>query len=558
MRKGFFSGLFYGFRKKLFLTFFPYTLLIIVSFAVFFLLYMRNTARKNILNFSEVLSKITINRIYTAVMFDDSLLIRNTLDELIRHENIIYAAVYSGDSLKKFYEAGKEIKEAHFEGKMQNNCKACHRKKERGVFFENEKYLDLIYPIFTSENETPIGFLRIITSKKDIEEATKHATFAAIIFSLIFLAIGGIISFLLSIFLINPLNIFKNKLKEIAEGEADLRIKIKLDGKDEFSEMAVFFNEFIDKLRKNVEKTLETSEKVREFSENISSATEELTASSNEVTDTVQKMAGLASETASSVIDASKSVKEILELSLSTSEESREMEELEREALEFTKKGREVSEDVMQKLAEMQNDITALREKVETLSQMLRGVSEITESIQGFMKRTNLLSLNAYIEAARAGEYGKGFAIVAQEIRKLAEDSRVSSIKIQEIVENINQGMQDTLFAMKKVNESLLSSREIILEAVSQLKRIADQTEETMERTSKIAKLSQKGREEIEKLARFMDKVGEMAESVSVSSEEIAASMEQQLASMEEITATVEELGKLGDELKFILGKFKI
>ncbi|MEO0294525.1 MAG: methyl-accepting chemotaxis protein [candidate division WOR-3 bacterium] len=558
MKEKILKNFFYGFRKKLFLTFFPYTLIIIISFALFFLFYMRDTARKNIISYSDTLSKITIERIKLSLLFEDSLLIKNILNELIKNENIIYIAVYSGDSLKKFYEVGEEPKKAHFEKQTGKDCITCHRKKEKNVFSEKEKYLDMIYPIVPPEDKSPIGFLRLVTSKKDIVEAEKRASFAAFIFSIIFLMVGGLISFILSMILINPINIFKNKLKEIAEGEADLRVTIKLDGKDEFSEMAIFFNEFINKLRINVSKTLETSEKIREFSENISSATQELTASSNEVTDTVQKMASLASETASSVIDASKSVKEILELSLSTSEESREMEELEKDALLFTRKGREVSEMVMQKLTEMQNDITSLRNNIETLSQMLRGVREITESIQGFMKRTNLLSLNAYIEAARAGEYGKGFAIVAQEIRKLAEDSRISSIKIQEIVENINQGMQETLNAMKKVNETLLSSRDIIFDAVSQLKKIADQTEEAMERTSKIAKLSQKEREEIEKLAKFMDRVGEMSESVSVSSEQIAASMEEQLASMEEITATVSELGKLGDELKLLLGKFKV
>ncbi len=549
---------FYGFRKKLFLAFFPYTLVIIISFAFFFLIYMRSNARKNILNYTEVISKITISRIYAAVILEDTSLVRSVLDEIVKNENILYAGVYAGESLNVFYETGEKLKKAHFEGgREEKNCYACHRRKEKDVFSETKDYLDVVFPIF-SESRDIVGFLRIITSKDMINQATRSATFAAIIFSLIFLGVGALISYVLSFILLNPINIFKNKLKEIAKGEADLTKKIKLNGRDEFSEMAEFFNEFVDKLRENVHKTLFTSEKIKEFSENISSATEELTASSNEVTDTVQKMASLASETASSVIDASKSVKEILELSLTTSEESKEMEELEKEAISFAAKGREVSEEVMNKLTQMQQDISSLRERIEALSHMLRGIGEVTESIQGFMKRTNLLSLNAYIEAARAGEYGKGFAIVAQEIRKLAEDSRSSSLKIQEMVENITKGMEETIQAMRKVNETLLSSRDIIMNAVSQLKRIADQTEETMERTSKIAKLSSKEREEIEKLARFMDKVGEMAESVSVSSEQIAASMQEQLASMEEITATVQELGKLGDELTQTLGKFKV
>ncbi|MEN3044369.1 MAG: methyl-accepting chemotaxis protein [Candidatus Hydrothermales bacterium] len=550
--------LFYGFRTKLFLFFFPYTFAIIISFALFFLIYMRNTLRNSILKSTDSLFNIASDRIRQAIFFEDSLLIRDLLRDFLKNENILYIAVYSGDTLKKFYEFGNEPKRTHIEGSPYVDCYSCHGKEEKNIFEETVNYFDITFPIIISDKPIPIGFLRVIHSKKEIIELQRRSGFTVLIFSVIFFILGGVISFLLSTLLINPINIFKNKLREIAEGEADLTRKIKLNGRDEFCEMGIFFNEFLEKLRINVSKTLETSEKIKAFSEDISSATEELTASSNEVTGTVQKMASLASETASSVIDASKSVREILELSLSTSEESKEMENLEREALTFAIKGREISEVVMQKLSEMQNDILSLKTNIETLSQMLRGIREITESIQVFMKRTNLLSLNAYIEAARAGEYGKGFAIVAQEIRKLSEDSRSSSIKIQEIVENINQGMQETLVAMKKVNDSLLSSKEIIFETVSQMKKIADQTEETMDRTSKIAKLSHKEREEIEKLARFMDRVGEMAESVSVSSQQIAASMEEQLAAMEEITATVSELGKLGDELRGILGKFKV
>ncbi|MEN3046841.1 MAG: methyl-accepting chemotaxis protein [Candidatus Hydrothermales bacterium] len=552
------KSLFYGFRARLFFFFFPYTFIIIASFPLFFILYIKNTLRDNIVRSTYYLFNVASDRVKQAILFEDSLLIKDLIREFFKNENIIYIGIYSGDTLKKFYEFGTEMKRTHIEGIPYSDCLTCHRKEEKNIYGETSDYFDIVYPIISDDKEAPIGFLRIIHSKKEILDLQKRAFSIALFFSVIFFVIGGVISILFSNLLINPINVFKNKLKEIAEGGVDLTRKIKLNRRDEFSEMAEFFNEFLEKLKSNVIKTVEISEKIKSFSEDISSATEELTASSNEVTGTVQKMALLASETASRVIDASKSVKEILELSLSTSEESREMENLEREALNLAIKGREISELVMQKLSEMQREISSLRENVVGLSQMLRGVSEITESIQVFMKRANLLSLNAYIEAARAGEYGKGFAIVAQEIRKLSEDSRSSSIKIQEIVENINQGMQETLVAMKRVNDSLLSSKEIILEAVSQMKKIADQTEETMDRTSKVAKLSQKGREEIEKLAKFMDKVGEMAETVSVSSQQIAASMEEQLAAMEEITATVSELGKLGDGIRELLGKFKV
>ncbi len=350
----------------------------------------------------------------------------------------------------------------------------------------------------------------------------------------------------------------KTKLIEIAKGESDLTKRIEIKEDSEFQEIANSFNTFVNSLSGRIFTTKASSMRVSEFSENISSAIEELTASSHEVTDTVQKVANMATESAKNVLEASKSIKELLDIALTTSEEAKEMQEIENYSYNLALQGRKISENVSGELGRVTSAMKKLRDSIDNLGMLLKDILEISNTITIFMKRTNLLSLNASIEAARAGAHGKGFSIVANEIRRLAEDSSSYAEKIQGIVERITLTLEDSTKGLIDNQKAIENAKDTIIKAVEQLKKIADESEETMEKIEKIAKLTNMQKSEIEKLARFMDRVGEVTEQTSVSAEEIAASMEEQLASLEEISASTSELANISEELKASLRGFKI
>ena len=523
-----------GVRVRIILTIFLFCLFIIVIYSYFYVKNTNNLIKENERRIAEIakntLSKETEIFIFTGDTTFISPMIKNLLkDPLILSIKIV-------DSLNR------EIL------------------KSSKPNFDARKSTHFSYPISTLEEEKEvfIGKLDLYISNIPLIENQNKTFFLSFILGFIIIIFGFVFSFFITGVFFKRLEGIKRSLVEIAKGEADLTKRISIKEDTEFKEIADSFNEFIESLLKRIGVTRISAFRIGEFSENISSAIEELTASSNEVTDAVQKLANMATEGTKGVLEASKSVKELLDIALTTNEEAQEMQKMENYAYNLALEGRKISENVKEELDKVTNVMDKLRQSVENLGAFLKDILEISNTITIFMRRTNLLSLNASIEAAKAPSGAKGFSIVANEIRKLAEDSSFYAEKIQDIVESIRFLLEDYSKSLIENQKIIEGTKEVLLKAADQLKKIADESEEAIEKVEKISRLTNIQREEIEKLARFMDKVGEIAEGVSISSEEIAASMQEQLASLEEISASTSELAHISEELKASLKGFKI
>lgn len=523
-----------GVKGRIILTIFFFCIFIIIIYSYFYIKNTNNLIKENTRRIAEIAKNTLLKEVEIFIFTGDTTFISPIIKNFLKDPLIL--------SIRVADSSGKEILEA---SKPNFN-------EKKSIYFS--------YPIFTLRGEESIfiGELNLYISTLPLIENQNKAFLLSLVLGVIIIIFGFIFSFFITRVFFRRIEGIKRSLVEIAKGEADLTKRISIQEDTEFKEIADSFNEFIESLSKRINVTRMGALRIGEFSENISSAIEELTASSNEVTDTVQKLANMATEGAKGVLEASKSVKELLDIALTTNEEAEEMQKIENYAYNLALEGRKISENVKEELDKVTNVMDTLRKNVENLGVFLKDILEISNTITIFMRRTNLLSLNASIEAARASPHAKGFSIVANEIRKLAEDSSLYAEKIQDIVESIKSLLEDytkTLIENQKIIES---AKEVLLRAADQLKKIADESEEAMEKVEKISKLTNIQREEIEKLARFMDKVGEIAEGVSVSSEEIAASMQQQLASLEEISASTSELAHISEELKMSLRGFKI
>ncbi len=523
-----------GVKGRIILTIFFFCLFIIVIYSYFYIKNTNNLIKENERRIAEIAKNTLLKEAEIFIFTGDTTFISPIIKNLLKDPLILSVTITDS--------SGKEVLKF-----SQPN-------------FDEKKGINFSYPIFILQEgeKVFIGKLNLYISILPLIENQYRAFFLSLVLGVIIVIFGFIFSFLITRVFFRRIESIKRSLTEIAKGEADLTKRISIPEDTEFKEIADSFNEFIESLSKRINVTRTSAFRIGEFSENISSAIEELTASSNEVTDTVQKLANMATEGAKGVLEASKSVKELLDIAFTTNEEAQEMQRIENYSYNLALEGRKISENVKEELDKVTNVMDKLRESVENLGLFLKDIFEISNTITIFMRRTNLLSLNASIEAARAMAHAKGFSIVANEIRKLAEDSSLYAEKIQDIVESIKSLLEDytkTLIENQKIIEG---AKEVLLKAADQLKKIADESEEAMEKVEKISRLTAIEREEIEKLARFMDKVGEIAEGVSISSEEIAASMQEQLASLEEISASTSELAHISEELKMSLRGFKI
>ncbi|MCX7903182.1 MAG: methyl-accepting chemotaxis protein, partial [Caloramator sp.] len=183
--------------------------------------------------------------------------------------------------------------------------------------------------------------------------------------------------------------------------------------------------------------------------------------------------------------------------------------------------------------------------KLNELSEQIKNISKITDTINGIAEQTNLLALNAAIEAARAGEVGKGFAVVADEVRKLAEKSQESSKEIKKLIESIILEATDVIVTSNNVDTQIKNQITLAEDAINSFNNILTSIEN-------IPPYINQTFESVNKTIEAKDIVLSKVESVSSVAQEISASSEQISSSTLEMNSIISEVAQLSKSLKSI------
>ncbi|WP_291580513.1 methyl-accepting chemotaxis protein [Clostridium sp. UBA6640] len=199
-----------------------------------------------------------------------------------------------------------------------------------------------------------------------------------------------------------------------------------------------------------------------------------------------------------------------------------------------------------------------LVEKIQNVEGNINKINEITTLIKGISDQTNLLALNAAIEAARAGEAGRGFSVVADEIRKLAEQSKHSTENIVKLISTISQDTEKMVETTDVVSNQLLTQRSSIttaIESFGEITKAVNGINPKIEETTKIAmEINNRKNDIIERV----EATSSVAEEVSASSEEIAATSQEVSASTQEVSALAQELSTMTNSMKKLVELFKV
>ncbi len=297
-------------------------------------------------------------------------------------------------------------------------------------------------------------------------------------------------------------------------GEGDLQVEIR--PRSDRDVLGHSFLQMRDNLRKLVSRIALIADQLASASEQLSSMTEEVSSSAGQVAEAAQEVSQGAAALAEQVETISRSTKVLLHAA--------EM---------IVRSGTETERGVEQ----AQRAVQMLQERMTVLRRRSEDIERISVLIKRFADQTNLLALNAAIEAARAGEHGRSFAVVAEEVRRLAENSRTSVNEIAQL------------------NAEIQSDVQAVLDSVH---HVSSQIDQTTELARSNVQAATKQREEAEQVMRAVEEMASISEEQAASSEETAAAVEEQMAATEEVTTAAQELAEIALQLQNLVSQFRI
>ncbi|MDD1501648.1 methyl-accepting chemotaxis protein [Lysinibacillus sp. CNPSo 3705] len=390
-------------------------------------------------------------------------------------------------------------------------------------------------------------------SKAKASQGITTSLIISIVLGILFVVLGfiGVRKYLIS-----PIEKLKLAVQRAEAGE--LNFSVDYDSKDELGILTSSFSQMIAHLRELIGQVKTSSEQLAAFSVELAASAEQTSEASEHIASVTLEVASGSDDQVRTTIETSDIVDHIVQDVQTIARNSTNVSDAAIQAEQLSVDGNDIINTAVQQMNSIQTSIDSLGGVIRGLGERSAEIGQIVEVITGIAAQTNLLALNAAIEAARAGEHGKGFAVVSEEVRKLAEESSISAQRISELIIGIQTETNKAVDSMQFTTHEVETGINNVNIAGGSFEKIKHAINEVSVQIQEVSSSVQQIVVGAHQMTKSMEQISGIAQSSAEGTQNISAATEEQLASMEEITASTSAISKMAEDLHEKTNMFKV